>query len=208
MGSPQQAINGGAVRIDPPRAVEVEQAPAETAIEAVAAAAVSLLAQCAAVVEAVNDEAYRTASRTIRGGTIGKHMRHVLDHFRAAVSCAEGGGCIDYDHRERDVPMETERAEAVGAINRLAISLRGLNRATLASPVRVRVIVDAEGATVELKSTLARELAFAAHHAVHHHAMVRAIAAELGHDLPEDLGRAPSTLHHERRLAGGSRSGG
>ncbi len=82
---------------------------------------------------------------------------------------------------------------------------------SLALPVRVRVMVGADGSTAELRSTLARELAFAAHHAVHHHAMVRAIAAEFGREMPEDLGKAPSTLHHERRLMdlgpGGERAG-
>lgn len=177
--------------------------------DAVAAAAVSLLAQCAAMVASIDDVAYCTTSRTIRGGTIGKHVRHVLDHFRAAIGpCAGGDACIDYDRRERDVPMETDRALALAAIEELAALVRGLDGAELGSAVRVRVMLGADGAGAEVRSTRARELAFAAHHAVHHHAMVRAIAAEFGHEMPEDLGRAPSTLNHERRLMGGFGAGG
>jgi hypothetical protein len=103
--------------------------------------------------------------------------------------------------------METQRRAALETIERLARDIRVLDGGRLASPVRVRVMISADGSTAELGSTLARELAFATHHAVHHQAMVRAIAAEFGHDLPEDLGRAPSTLHHERTLAGGRPAG-
>jgi len=63
--------------------------------------------------------------------------------------------------------------------------------------VRVRVMLCADGQHAELGSTLGRELAFAAHHAVHHHAMVAAIAAEFGLSAPDGFGRAPSTIHHE-----------
>jgi hypothetical protein len=187
------------------KAVAVEPDPGGGA--AVAAAAVSLLAQCAALVERLDDGAYTATSTTIRGGTIGKHFRHVLDHFRAAVGCHADGGCIDYDHRDRDVPMETDRRLAMDSIDSLAAGLRRIDDRGLSSAVRVRVMVSADGATAELRSTLARELAFAAHHAVHHLAMIRAIASEFGQELPEDLGRAPSTLNHERRLAGAGPAG-
>jgi hypothetical protein len=52
-----------------------------------------------------------------------------------------------------------------------------------------------------LPSTLARELGFAAHHAIHHLALVRIIAINtaglLESDLPLDFGRAPSTVNHD-----------
>ncbi len=188
--------------------VVVEAAPAASDATAVAGAAAALLGQCAAIIESVDDSAYASISSTIRGGTIGKHVRHVLDHFRAAIDGDGPGGCIDYDRRERDVPMETDRSLALSAIEDLSARIGDMDGTRLAATVRVKVMVAADGCTVELRSTLARELAFATHHAVHHNAMVRAIAAEFGHELPEDLGKAPSTLNHERRLGGGNRTGG
>jgi hypothetical protein len=51
---------------------------------------------------------------------------------------------------------------------------------------------------IRLLSTIGRELGFAAHHAIHHMAMVKIIATKtLGYDendLPHGFGRAPSTL--------------
>jgi len=54
---------------------------------------------------------------------------------------------------------------------------------------------------IELSSTIGRELGFAAHHAIHHMAMVKIIVVEtIGldvRDLPPDFGRAPSTIQHD-----------
>lgn len=168
-----------------------------------AAAAVCLLEQCAEFVGALDDTAYRHTSAAMMGGTIGKHVRHCLDHFAAVVAAARGSGPIDYDHRRRDVPMETDRAEARRAIGALVCSLRSIDASASSIPVTVRVMLAADGAEAAVPSSLARELAFASHHAVHHHAMMKVIADELGVPCPAGFGKAPSTLNHERTSAGG-----
>lgn len=169
--------------------------------EPVAAAAVAMMDRCEAFVLSVPADRYAVESKTLRGGTIGKHVRHTLDHFRAALEVVSVvGGVIDYDHRERDVPMETEPREAVRAIRSIRARLMELDAGVLEAPVRVRVMVSGDGTETELGSTLGRELAFVAHHAVHHHAMLGAIAAELGVVLDSEFGKAPSTVSHERGL--------
>ena len=168
----------------------------------VADAGVALLRQCEQFVRHMTGEAgesrYCAVSRVLPGGTIGKHLRHCLDHYRAALDGYERGEAIDYDHRDRDVPMETIPGEALGAIEEIAARLSEVSGAALQSPVRVRVMVNGNGEEVELSSTLGRELAFATHHAVHHQAMMGAIAAEFGVRPAADFGKAPSTVHHER----------
>lgn len=164
-------------------------------LAAVVAAADLYLGQCAAFVDRASDEAYRADSRTIVGGTIGKHVRHTLDHFRAALAVTLDGSPIDYDRRERNVAMETDRAAAIEAIREIRADLAALARSSLASPVKVRVMLLADGTEAVLDSTMARELAFAAHHAVHHHAMIRAIGAEVGVRAEEFFGEAAATAH-------------
>ncbi len=173
-----------------------------TATNVVADAAVRLLDECAMFIEGVGDEAYTRESRVISGGTIGKHVRHVLDHYAAIFVGMDMGEEIGYDRRERNVPMEADRGAARAAIMEIKSRLsRGAAEGTgwLSRPVRVRVMVSAEGDEAELGSTAGRELAFATHHAVHHQAMMRAIAAEHGEGGGTgEFGKAPSTLHHER----------
>ncbi len=174
---------------------------AEAAVnDAVVLAALALLEQCGSFVGALPDTAYTADSRTIKGGTIGKHVRHVLDHYAAILVGVESATPIDYDHRERDVPMETRRQSALDGVEHTRRRLRGLSVAQLDGPVRVRVMLACDGAEAELGSTLARELAFATHHAVHHHAMIRAIAEEQGVAPAAEFGKAPSTLSYEHRV--------
>jgi len=164
--------------------------------QALAVAAAGVFAQCERLLAEVSDHAYHSASATIRGGTMGKHLRHVLDHYSALFNGLEQGPVV-YDRRERHVAMESDRAAAHSAIRLLRDRLPGVCARGLDTPVQVCVMVSGDGHEVELRSTLGRELAFATHHAVHHQAMMRAIAAEFGFEVHDQFGKAPSTIHHE-----------
>jgi hypothetical protein len=139
--------------------------------------------------------------------TIGQHFRHSLDHVERAASAAISGGKeIHYDLRLRDTPDESNWTIAVARIESIHRLLTSLCESTqLHHPSQA---VDAyfmlkgnESAEYCLPSTTARELGFAAHHAIHHMAMVKIIATcqHVGklhsEDLPSDFGRAPSTMH-------------
>lgn len=165
----------------------------------VVSAASAILEQCAGLAERIDDGVYTAASKRLAGGTIGKHLRHVVDHFRAAVEGCEA--TIDYDHRERQVPMETNRRAALDEVRHVAARMEGLAEEVLERPVRIRVMVSGDGTETELSSSLARELHFAMHHAIHHQAMMRSIAEEFGAALSPEFGMAPSTLNHERARA-------
>lgn len=157
------------------------------------------LDECAEIVRRVSDRAYTSPSSVLVGGTIGKHVRHALDHFRAAAHAGDPGAApIDYDHRARNVPVEDDRSLALSAIGEVRATIAALPDAELTRAVRVRVMLSGHGAEAVLGSTLARELFFAMHHAIHHHAMIRAIAQEFGVNTSSDFGKAPSTVHHER----------
>jgi uncharacterized damage-inducible protein DinB len=170
-----------------------------SACQTLVGAACHLLGQCRELVGGLSDAYFVAPSARLGGGTIGQHLRHTLDHYRAIVGA---NGLIDYDHRERDVPMESDRAEALRVIDAMHERLHALGAGSDAVPVAVRVMVSGDGTELQLSSTLGRELAFATHHAVHHQAMMRSIALELGAAVDPHFGRAPSTIHFERRRPG------
>jgi uncharacterized damage-inducible protein DinB len=172
--------------------------------EALVTTACAALGACEGVLMRLPEGAMTAQSRVLGGGTIGKHVRHVVDHYAAALLALEQGGVIDYDKRDRDVPSEKDRGAALESLSVTASRLRGLAREDLDRPVRVRVMIDGTGREMELNSTLGRELAFATHHAVHHQAFVGAIAAELGVKVEMEFGRAPSTVHHDRGTGRGA----
>lgn len=162
----------------------------------VAAAADAILAQCDAFIGQVPVSGYTRPASTVTGGTIGKHARHVLDHFRAALatpSCEP----IDYDHRVRGGSVESDVAAAREEIAELRAMLRSLDQGRIDEPVTARVMLTGDGVMADLKSTLGRELFFATHHAIHHHAMMKTIGREFGVEAPAGFGTAPSTINFE-----------
>jgi len=161
-----------------------------------AAAADAILGQCAHACEAVDDHAFTTESTTVRGGTIGKHIRHALDHYRALLDTREGP--VDYDHRTRGVTIESDRAAARSEIARMRTKIAALDAGDLDRGVTIRVMLSGEGDTTDLPTTLGRELWFCAHHAIHHNAMIKAIAHEFGAAFDQGFGTAPSTLNYLR----------
>jgi uncharacterized damage-inducible protein DinB len=165
-----------------------------------AAAAAAVLQQCADFVSSLPEGVYERPCETMMGASIGQHLRHSVDHVAAILQGAERG-VIDYDNRERGVAIESDRAEALSTIASLRGELAELTEDDVQREVSVRVMLSADGETKDLKTTLGRELAFAAHHETHHHAMMTVIARSEGCEAPEGFGVAPSTLNYEGSAA-------
>lgn len=150
----------------------------------------------------------------IVGASIGQHYRHSMDHVELAALVASSAGNADstpagqlhYDLRvrggtlEKDLELSRKRLVDVMDVFR---SLLAEGESVMASPVDAYFNLSADsGAEIGLPSTVGRELGFAAHHAIHHMAMVKLIAVQtLGlkdSELPHGFGRAPSTLLFEK----------
>lgn len=154
---------------------------------------VQLLHQLVEVLSAAGDADYVLKPVGGISGSLGAHVRHCLDHIDALLT-GTAGGVIDYDHRKRGTVVETRRVAAFDAILDIEDRLRRLEASMLTHPVRVRIVIDADGTSIETMSSLGRELAFVLSHTVHHHALMGAMCAALGIPVPEGFGYAPSTL--------------
>ena len=153
---------------------------------------------------------YTLPSERVPGSTIGKHVRHLLDHFRKLIHkdlLAElktsphqaYSQSICYDIRVRNTLEETEIAEARKHIHDLQAMISEFPTGFETWPVRIEVMMTQEGHTSEpLHSSLGRELWFVVHHAIHHHAMIKVIAEEHGVPVRTDFGLAPSTANFRR----------
>ena len=74
-------------------------------IESVLAA----LQQGETLLNGISDEDYTRRVPVAFNACIGGHYRHCLDHFSQRGSEAAAGGDLNYDHRERGTPIETNR---------------------------------------------------------------------------------------------------
>uniref|UniRef100_A0A7S1Z2V2 DinB-like domain-containing protein n=1 Tax=Trieres chinensis TaxID=1514140 RepID=A0A7S1Z2V2_TRICV len=120
---------------------------------------------------------------------------------------------IHYDLRVRGGTLERDVDESRKRIVSVAKVFDDLSTAVATGseegvgdlPVWTNFFLSAdERGETALKSTIARELGFAAHHAIHHMAMVKIIATHsVGlseDDLPENFGKAPSTVKYGSTL--------
>lgn len=142
------------------------------------------------LIERIDESIYaRTANGT---GSIGGHFRHNLD-FVANLLNGISEGKIDYEVRERDILVETEKRYAVekyiAAIRRIvSIPSDSINRGVL---IRSEIKMDCWHT-----SSVSRELEFVLSHTVHHHALIKEKLVSFGVEVSKNFGVAPSTLKY------------
>lgn len=154
----------------------------------------ALLEQAATLINELDDAGYVQSMQAFASGSIGQHLRHVLDHYRALY--AREDGLIDYDYRRRDNPVESSKTLALAEIERILAILPTL----IDQPVRVRSEISPHAQQVdEMDSSLKRELLFVTSHAVHHFALIALLLRLQGMAVPADFGVAPATLSHQRQ---------
>lgn len=154
-----------------------------------------VLTQGLAFINELDDDLYSRVRPPM--GAIGGHVRHIVDHFNAL---RRGGseGWIDYEARERGGACEHSSSVAKMEFERLLQWLDELELEDLERPVTLQLEMGVGASRLlSIPSYLERELVFVTSHAIHHYALMAAIARHCDHPVPEGFGKAPSTLNHE-----------
>jgi uncharacterized damage-inducible protein DinB len=145
------------------------------------------------LLERLPPEHYATPSR-LGWAPVGSQFRHILDHYRSFLrGWAEGR--VDYDARDRDRLVETDRAEAA-RVARLIIERLELIHVEDGDRI-LMVQMDCggnDGVPDWRPSSVGRELQFLVSHTVHHYALIRLLLLDQGIEAGADFGTAPSTL--------------
>ncbi len=164
-------------------------------------AALSVLEQGKELLGSISQEGWSRRVSVASNSTIGEHYRHCLDHFRCWLDGLESG-VLDYDRRQRDSRIETNRAYALSVTGELERAVARLDPSALDRTIEIQCKIHYEGdRTQRLSSTVVRELMYNVAHAVHHYALIAVMAKVMGCRLPVEFGLAPSTLQHRLRPA-------
>lgn len=148
------------------------------------------------LLDSVDGNTYRRILAAPYTASIGKHYRHILDHFTCLARGLQNN-VINYDERHRDPMLESLIGIAKDATISLIEDLGGsehLDPSALCSVVYSVGYNDNE--PLHMASTVGREISYCVSHAIHHFAIIRLVCAELGVSLPQEFGVAPSTLKH------------
>jgi len=142
-------------------------------------------------VQQVPEDRYQEAYPQLYGGTIGKHVRHILEFYRQLLA-ASTEEAINYDARNREIQLETMPQQALDVIDQLS---RFLASPLADRPLLVDAAVFAEATPVY--SSLHRELFYAYEHMVHHMALIKVGCFGMeGLWFSENFGMAYATSQH------------
>jgi len=147
------------------------------------------------LMEVLDQDAFTQSDPPVYASGIGEHMRHILEHYQTFLA-GIGEGVVDYDARQRNLRISTERSFAMKTARDIIAQLSAVD--PVDRPVRVKMAVSDDLArdTPWSDSTLRRELQYLQAHTIHHYALIALIVRIQGRELPDDFGVAPSTLQH------------
>ena len=132
--------------------------------------ALQVLGQQKSLLQHIDANTYATPC-TLLGASVGQHVRHSLDHFSRCIF-AEPDVTIMYDERSRGTDVETDPQAALQVVKHCMEAISDLHEDV---DVTVEFMTNGDGNSERFRSCLSRELAFAAHHAIHHNAMIKVI---------------------------------
>ncbi|MDN3521740.1 DinB family protein [Halomonas ramblicola] len=156
------------------------------------------LCQLRDLLAGLSSSAYGRACGTLGRHSIGRHVRHILDHYESLLSAE--AAVLDYEHRRRDPGLERSPARAIRRLDAIVVALADLVEGAASAHVRLHYPLGG-GDAQALPTSLGRELAFLTSHTIHHMAILGLLAERLGVALPDDFGVHPSTLRHWQRQA-------
>ena len=160
---------------------------------------IGCLKQGIALLERISQETYSESSDTVKGGSIGEHIRHNIDHY---LSFLDGLAApeIDYDARKRDPRIETDPQYAIENMQTIIQRLREINNDDGDKPIRIKMDSGSGAENSRSNSTPHRELQFLVSHTIHHYTLIAFLCRLKGIEPTAGFGVAPSTLKYRQQL--------
>ena len=154
--------------------------------------AISQLESLKLVLNQLRDEDYNFQVSTLKQGTIGKHLRHILEFYGCLVF-HDATSSINYDSRKRNMLLEENLKYALDYMTEIMDKLD-----LIQNNKRITLVSTYGKENVTMESSLYREITYNIEHTVHHLAIISiAISAHFDYIvLPEHFGYADSTINY------------
>ena len=153
------------------------------------------LVQAIDLIEKIDDTVYTQSANGT--GSVGGHFRHNFD-FVLSLLNGISEGKVDYEKRERDPRIETDRQYAIDRYIVLVRRLVKILPDELCKELLVRSEIDN---TTWHRSSVSREIEFVLSHTVHHHAFIVEKLAIFEVKTTANFAGAPSTLRYWQQSA-------
>jgi hypothetical protein len=158
-----------------------------------------VITQLGALMNYLGQDGYSRPLPVLGRNSIGRHVRHVIELYKALVD-GYNSGVISYDDRKRDVRMESDITFAAEQLNSIIEGISLLSD----KPVVLLSSFDNKGNQEHrINSSYYRELAYNIEHTIHHMALIRIAVEQHFPEVPieEEFGVAPSTIRYRTQCA-------
>jgi len=157
-----------------------------------------ILNQLKGVIEQLKEQDFSKSIPVLNNSTIGQHCRHTLEFYTCLKNSLDSG-VINYDKRDHDKVIETDKLLSIALIDELKTFLESCKDNV---SLKLESCYSIEGNEVDVvDSNLNRELAYNIEHAIHHMAIIKiglkSIAPYV--EIPEHFGVAVSTVKYQRK---------
>ncbi|HFB64948.1 MAG TPA: hypothetical protein ENJ60_05330 [Aeromonadales bacterium] len=159
----------------------------------------SSLEQIQLIVEMIEEGQKETNENIYAESGIGRHIRHVTDHFLALKNGLDNL-LVNYNHRHRDSLIETSLKEARAILVYLQDWLSAINSENLQLVIKSEINCEKEE-SVKIFSSIERELLYLINHTIHHAAYIKLLLQHYQINLPDEIGIAPGTATYFRQVA-------
>ncbi|HEX4958188.1 MAG TPA: hypothetical protein VFV46_08435 [Lacibacter sp.] len=144
--------------------------------------------------DSIDEYEYTLPSPLLSNATIGQHTRHIIELYQCLLNGYEAG-LVCYDHRKRDVAIETNKTLA----QRLMVEITQQTERPNKDMQLKAVYGDATAEELNVSTNYYRELAYNLEHTIHHMALIKVGLKELNKAVVNDtFGVASSTTRHRQ----------
>ena len=179
---------GGQPRISPGTMIAIALDAASTA----ASALTRSLDELADLLERTSDDMYVWTPPGGVSGSMGAHVRHVLDHVKALMDRPRQQ-TVTYDRRIRDTAVEQSRQSGIAALRNASYRLAAFMDSPADESLMLEAMVEHGQPPIAVMTSLSRELVFALQHTIHHQAIIAVLLQQNGIAAPPRFGYAPTT---------------
>ncbi len=158
------------------------------------------LREIESVLKNMNELSYKTPIKLLSGGTVGQHVRHILEFYLSLANGAKVGK-INYDKRERNLLLESDIKFGIFTIEKICSNFFHIKHDK-------KIELEGNYSTEEnepivITSSLNRELAYCLEHSIHHQALIKIALIELNLQglLNANFGVAPATIRYIKKCA-------
>ncbi len=156
-----------------------------------------VLNQLSESISLLSDNEYTQKSLLLNGTTIGGHTRHVIELFQCLIN-GYGSGVLNYEHRKRDIKIESDKTFACELLCNIADAVQLPNKALHLQGF----YSEKESEECSVTTNFYRELIYNLEHSIHHMALIRVAINEVSNiTLPENFGVAAATMQYKNLCA-------